>query len=100
MAVNYEWRREFKSNKEKYEDDYIYDLESNQKVVIHQAALVQDELDFLGIDAVGRTVWDASIVMSKYLEIHPDIVQKKLVVEVGAGTGLPGIVSSHLGEIF
>ena len=107
--MSYEWRRENKSDKEKYEDDYIYELNDGKKIVIHQGQLIKDELDFLGIDAVGRTVWDAvlfnlnksdfrkSIVMSKFFEIHPEYVKDKHIVEIGAGTGLPGILCSILG---
>jgi hypothetical protein len=50
---------------------------------------------------VGCVVWDASIVLAKYLENL--IIEKKLdlngssVIELGAGTGLIGILMASYG---
>lgn len=46
---------------------------------------------------LGQRVWDCCIMMSKYLEANPDVVQGKRVLEVGAGTGLLGLVAARLG---
>ncbi|EGG25273.1 hypothetical protein DFA_03521 [Cavenderia fasciculata] len=48
---------------------------------------------------VGSTVWDASIVMSKYFdsEIGSKALQGKRVIELGAGVGLLGISLSLMG---
>jgi archaellin len=45
----------------------------------------------------GLNVWDGSIVLSKYLESHKDLVNQKNVLEVGSGTGVVGIVAAILG---
>lgn len=49
---------------------------------------------------VGGKVWDAETVLSHYLhDIVGVTLQNKRVIELGAGTGLAGIVSSHLGAL-
>ncbi|XP_046330298.2 protein N-lysine methyltransferase METTL21A-like isoform X2 [Haliotis rufescens] len=55
---------------------------------------IQQDWGSLGVAAV---VWDAAIVLCEYLELHPEVVGQKQVVELGAGTGLVGIVASYLG---
>jgi hypothetical protein len=45
--------------------------------------------------ATGLNMWDAAIVLAKYIEINSGIVQGKRILELGAGTGLVGI-SAHL----
>jgi hypothetical protein len=46
----------------------------------------------------GLITWDGAVVLAKYLECHPSLVDKKSVLEVGAGTGLAGIAASLLGS--
>ncbi|PWA32137.1 protein N-lysine methyltransferase METTL21A [Gambusia affinis] len=48
----------------------------------------------LGVAAV---VWDAAVVMCMYLELGAVELKGKKVVELGAGTGLVGIVAALLG---
>jgi Lysine methyltransferase len=36
-------------------------------------------------------------VLAKYIEIHPDTVRNKSVLEVGAGTGVAGTAAALLG---
>ena len=45
----------------------------------------------------GLNTWDGSIVLAKYLELHPQLVVGKTVLELGSGTGLVGIAASLLG---
>jgi protein N-lysine methyltransferase METTL21D len=45
----------------------------------------------------GRTVWDAAVVLSKYMEMNPDEIKGKRVLELGAGTGLAGLAAAALG---
>lgn len=44
-------------------------------------------------------MWDGAIVLAKYLELNPWLVQGKRVVELGAGTGVVGLVAAALGAI-
>jgi len=48
---------------------------------------------------IGWTVWDGSIVLSKYLEkqFSKNYFQNKRIIELGAGCGLVGIVAGLLG---
>ncbi|XP_076437996.1 protein N-lysine methyltransferase METTL21D-like [Babylonia areolata] len=53
------------------------------------------------IGDVGCVVWDAALVLSKYLETEDfsggNDLKSKLVVELGAGTGAVGLVAASLG---
>ena len=41
-------------------------------------------------------VWDAAIVLSKYLETIKHVIKNKTVLEVGAGTGAVGVCAAVL----
>ncbi|XP_062845840.1 protein N-lysine methyltransferase METTL21A [Trichomycterus rosablanca] len=58
-----------------------------------QIRLVQD-WSRLGVAAV---VWDAAVVMCMYLELGHVDLKGKTAIELGAGTGLVGIVAALLG---
>jgi predicted nicotinamide N-methyase len=45
----------------------------------------------------GLNVWDGSIALAKYLESRSDLVENKIILELGAGTGLVGIAAAMLG---
>lgn len=45
----------------------------------------------------GVSTWDGAVVLSKYFENHPELVQGKLVLELGSGTGVAGISAALLG---
>ncbi|XP_054066185.1 protein N-lysine methyltransferase METTL21A isoform X2 [Rissa tridactyla] len=51
----------------------------------------------LGVAAV---VWDAAVVLCTYLEIGGIDLRDRSVIELGAGTGLLGIVATLLDAIF
>nr|XP_054767020.1 protein N-lysine methyltransferase METTL21A-like [Lytechinus pictus] len=59
-------------------------------------SIKQNWADF-GVAAV---VWDAAIVLCEYLEVETKLkrlsLEGKRVIELGAGTGLVGMVASHL----
>ncbi|KAM3857205.1 protein N-lysine methyltransferase METTL21A [Diretmus argenteus] len=59
----------------------------------HNLSLAQDWKK-LGVAAV---VWDAAVVMCMYLELGQVELKGKTVIELGAGTGLVGIVAALLG---
>ena len=53
------------------------------------------------IGDVGCVVWDAALVLSKYLETadfsNGEDLKSKVVVELGSGTGAVGLVAASLG---
>ncbi|XP_026157995.1 protein N-lysine methyltransferase METTL21A [Mastacembelus armatus] len=59
----------------------------------HDLHLAQD-WNKLGVAAV---VWDAAVVMCMYLELGKVELKGKVAIELGAGTGLVGIVAALLG---
>ncbi|XP_051884913.1 protein N-lysine methyltransferase METTL21A isoform X1 [Pristis pectinata] len=61
---------------------------ANQNIVIRQ------NWKQLGVAAV---VWDAAIILCTYLELGVVQLQDRTVIELGAGTGLVGIVAALLG---
>lgn len=49
---------------------------------------------------VGCVVWDAGIVLAKYLDyIHKNknFISKKSVIDIGSGTGIVGLCAAALG---
>lgn len=50
-----------------------------------------------GEGGVAAVVWDAAVVLAEYLETNPHMVKDKKILELGAGTGLAGMVAAHLG---
>ncbi|XP_034533458.1 protein N-lysine methyltransferase METTL21A [Notolabrus celidotus] len=59
----------------------------------HDISLTQDWKS-LGVAAV---VWDAAVVMCMYLEMGKVELKKTKAIELGAGTGLVGIVAALMG---
>lgn len=53
---------------------------------------VQQPSDLLGLD-----VWPGALSLCNYLATHPHMVSKRCVLELGAGTGLPGLLAAKLG---
>ncbi|XP_048389653.1 protein N-lysine methyltransferase METTL21A isoform X1 [Stegostoma tigrinum] len=56
--------------------------------------VIRQNWNQLGVAAV---VWDAAIVLCTYLELGTIQLQDRTVIELGAGTGLVGIVAALLG---
>ncbi|XP_029655822.1 protein N-lysine methyltransferase METTL21A [Octopus sinensis] len=61
---------------------------------VGQQLTILQQWDLLGVAAV---VWDSAIVLSEFLEVNPEFAKNKNVIELGAGTGLVGIVAALLG---
>lgn len=47
-------------------------------------------------DSTGLTLWRASKLLCNYMCSNPDCVEKKRVLEIGAGLGLCGLLAYHL----
>lgn len=79
------------------EDYFVREIEKNDGSVLRMYQCSKGD--------VGCVVWDAAIVLSKYLETEQFCsVQSgvstwscKNIIEVGAGTGLVGLVAATLG---
>jgi predicted nicotinamide N-methyase len=71
--------------------------------VLYTAAVLSrdDEARFLGGLAermpYGVALWPAAIALAHEIALRADEFRNKLVLELGAGTGLPGIVAASLG---
>ncbi|XP_053386773.1 protein N-lysine methyltransferase METTL21A-like [Mercenaria mercenaria] len=79
-----------------YNEDSVFPLHKPERTFKYcdRDIVIKQDWSGLGVAAV---VWDAAEVLSEYLENSADIVKDKTVIELGAGTGLVGIVASLLG---
>lgn len=75
------------------QNTFVREVETNKSEIlkIHQ----------LEVGDVGCVVWDAALVLSKYLET-PDfkdgeLLKGKEILELGAGTGCVGLVAANMG---
>jgi hypothetical protein len=48
--------------------------------------------------AVGYIIWSAALILSRWIAMNSSFFEKKLVLEIGAGTGLCGIVAGACGS--
>ncbi|XP_014669857.1 PREDICTED: protein N-lysine methyltransferase METTL21A-like [Priapulus caudatus] len=71
----------------------FHEKTQNLKFAGRDIVLSQDWNNY-GVAAV---VWEAAIVLSEYLQNLQELVRNKNVIELGAGTGLVGIVAALLG---
>ena len=61
--------------------------------------LYQRNIERLGVNIVLTTYlniyfrWNASRAFASYLDAHPELYRDKCVLELGAGGGLPGLVT-------
>ena len=59
--------------------------------------IVKERSNDLEEDGTGLNIWDGAILLANYLELHPDIVQGKRVLELGSGPGFVGIAAGFAG---
>ncbi|NP_001038810.1 protein N-lysine methyltransferase METTL21D [Danio rerio] len=79
------------------EDYFVREIEKNDGSVLRMYQCSKGD--------VGCVVWDAAIVLSKYLETEQfcsigsgvSMFSSKNIIELGAGTGLVGLVAASLG---
>ncbi|XP_072303345.1 protein N-lysine methyltransferase METTL21A [Eucyclogobius newberryi] len=71
----------------------FYNASAQFRFCNHEINIAQDWKK-LGVAAV---VWDAAVVMCMYLELGRVELKGKTAIELGAGTGLVGIVAALLG---
>ena len=83
------WKREYMSDEQRFVLPYKHALDGSQTLVLRQAAF--------GPEGFASTIWDSSIVLSRYLELHRHRYANSRAIELGAGCGLPGIVLRALG---
>ncbi|KAH7295965.1 hypothetical protein KP509_26G001400 [Ceratopteris richardii] len=86
------WKREHRPDKDRFDCPYIHKMLLNGHE--HTLSISQARFSTRGF---ASTVWDSSIVLSKYLEKWPSLVKGKHCIELGAGCGLPGITAACLG---
>ncbi|VBB33166.1 unnamed protein product [Acanthocheilonema viteae] len=46
-------------------------------------------------NGISGVIWDSSIALARYISKHPELVANHTVLELGAGLGLPSIISSY-----
>jgi predicted nicotinamide N-methyase len=47
---------------------------------------------------IGCAVWDAAIILSRFIYENADLFRDKIALELGAGVGLPGITAARFAE--
>ncbi|XP_033728544.1 protein N-lysine methyltransferase METTL21A-like [Pecten maximus] len=67
---------------------------SRMFVFVGKELVIKQDWKGLGIAAV---VWDAAVVLCEYLEKNKDLINGKTAIELGAGSGIVGIVAALLG---
>ena len=83
--------------------DYRLGLAGREWTVLHTGAILTpaDEQRFLGGETgrlpYGVALWPAAIALAHDVASRPEEFREKRVLELGAGTGLPGIVAASLG---
>jgi predicted nicotinamide N-methyase len=49
-------------------------------------------------DSTGLAVWPASIILARWTAVKKELIKDKVVIELGAGCGLPGLAAARYGE--
>lgn len=83
--------------------EYRLRLAGREWTILHTGAVLsrEDEARFLGEGGerlpYGVALWPAAIALAHDVASRPDAFRGRRVLELGAGTGLPGIVAAALG---
>ncbi|XP_048342991.1 protein N-lysine methyltransferase METTL21A isoform X2 [Sphaerodactylus townsendi] len=82
-----------------YDDTHLWGMQKLHRLssvysFANHTIQIQQNWKQLGVAAV---VWDAAVVLCTYLEMGDIDLQGRSVIELGAGTGLLGIVAALLG---
>ena len=48
------------------------------------------------LDSIGGEVWEAAVLLSSYIMLHPERFCLRTVLELGSGVGLPGLLLADL----
>ena len=68
---------------------------SGHKLTIHELEDVCDSAT--GRVLTGSWLWDSSLLLSQWMATRAEDIRGKSVIELGAGTGLPGLTAAMLG---
>ena len=88
------WRRSFGDYHSRFKSDVVVECEDVRIVVEQTASLPSHSGDPM---ITGGTVWDSAILLAWWIIKHPDVILQKRVAELGAGTGVPGLIAAKLG---
>jgi predicted nicotinamide N-methyase len=66
-------------------------------LVLHLAAPSSGLRRLTGLSPYWAYVWAGGLVLAHYVRDHPDLVQSRRVLDLGAGSGLVGIVAAQGG---
>lgn len=73
--------------------DFIFDITTVSYLPILQLMKLQESKSEIS----GQKLWCGSVSVMEYLLEKPDLVRDRSVIELGAGTGLLGMICSRLG---
>ncbi|KAH9518621.1 Methyltransferase-like protein 21A [Bulinus truncatus] len=71
-----------------------HELSSRKFHLADEEFIIEQNWQGVGVAAV---VWDSAVVLGEYLQSNPYLIKGKKVIELGAGTGLAGLVAAALG---
>ena len=85
----------------------LYDELDNKRIKSLYRTYVTQEIGNLNIllkqsfqeNGVSGCLWHSSTILSKYLHHNQNLIRSRSIIELGAGTGLAGIVASKLGGL-